>query len=311
MQIDIVVAFFVLGMVSVLVNSRIDFPKGLYQTLILFLLLAIGLKGGMALNEHVSSALVWQSLAVLALGFLLPLLAFPLLRWVGGWSRTDAAATAAHYGSVSVGTFAVGVAFLETQQIHYEAYLPLFVALLEVPAIAVGLVLAKSYGNNTQVGKLAHELLLNQGVLLLIGGLLIGWWAGERVANIAPLFFELFHGVLALFLLQMGRVAAQRLSDLKGKTAFLLSFGVVMPLLGAGIGGVLGYGLGLSLGGTTLMAVLGASASYIAVPAALSVSLPSANLSLSLTASLAITFPFNVMVGIPVYLALASYWMSG
>lgn len=310
MQIDVVVAFFVLGMISVLIKSRIDFPKGLYQALVMFLLLAIGLKGGIALNEYSSDNLLPKSMAVLAFGFVLPLLAFPLLFWIGGWSRTDSAATAAHYGSVSVGTFAVGVAFLEAQQIAYEAYLPLFVALLEVPAIAVGLMLARNREEKTGIGKLAHELFLNQGVVLLMGGLLIGWWAGSNVKSIAPFFFELFHGVLALFLLQMGRIAAGRLSDLKNQTAFLISFGVVMPLMGALAGGALAWSLGLSIGGITLMSVLGASASYIAVPAALSVALPKANLSLSLTASLAVTFPFNVMVGIPVYLALATHWVG-
>ncbi len=309
MQIDIVVGFFILGMATVLVRSPIDFPKGLYQSLVLFLLLAIGLKGGVALSQYSGGALLWQSAAVLAFGFILPLLAFPILYWIGGWKRIDAAATAAHYGSVSVGTYAVAIAVLEAQSIAYEPYIPLFVALLEVPAIATGLLLAKQ-SNGGSRAKLLHELFFNQGVVLLVGGIAIGWWAGERSASVMPFFATLFHGILALFLLQMGRKAAERFNDLKQQGSFLLSFGILMPLLGALAGGWLGYALGLSLGGVTLLAVLGGSASYIAVPAALAVSLPKANISLALTASLAVTFPFNVIVGIPVYLALVRHWMG-
>lgn len=247
MQIDIVVGFFILGMATVLVRSPIDFPKGLYQSLVLFLLLAIGLKGGVALSQYSGGALLWQSAAVLAFGFILPLLAFPILYWIGGWKRIDAAATAAHYGSVSVGTYAVAIAVLEAQSIAYEPYIPLFVALLEVPAIATGLLLAKQ-SNGGSRAKLLHELFFNQGVVLLVGGIAIGWWAGERSASVMPFFATLFHGILALFLLQMGRKAAERFNDLKQQGSFLLSFGILMPLLGALAGGWLGYALGLSLG---------------------------------------------------------------
>lgn len=310
MSLDIVVAFFILGLVATLLGSKIDFPKGLYQTCVLFLLLAIGLKGGYALSQHAGGDVLLQSLAVVVFGFLLPFVAYPILRWFGGWSRTDAAATAAHYGSVSVGTYAVAVAILDLQNIAYEAYFPLFVALLEAPAIAVAMVLARQKGQSLNLKALAHEVFLNQGVLLLLGGLVIGAWAGERVQSIQPFFGTLFHGVLALFLLAMGQKAAEKLPDLKTQSAFLISFGIFMPLIGALAGGLLGATLGLSLGGIVLMAVLGASASYIAVPAALSVSLPQANLSLALTASLAVTFPFNVVVGIPLYLNISHYWFG-
>lgn len=310
MELDIVVAFFVLGMVATLLRSPIDFPSGLYRSCTLFLLLAIGLKGGYALSQQANSEVLMQSAAVLLFGLLLPLTAFPLLRWIGGWSRVDAAATAAHYGSVSVGTYAVAVALLDAQDIAYEAYFPLFVALLEAPAIAVGLMLALRGGPALNLRQLAHEICFNQGVLLLMGGLLIGAWAGDRVSSVMPFFGTLFHGVLALFLLAMGQKAAERIGDLRSRGAFLISFGVVMPLIGAAAGGLLGGWLGLSVGGVVLLAVLGGSASYIAVPAALTLSLPQANLSLALTASLAVTFPFNVVVGIPLYLALTQFWLG-
>ncbi|WIO74582.1 sodium-dependent bicarbonate transport family permease [Porticoccaceae bacterium LTM1] len=305
MQIDVVVAFFVLGMLSTLVNSKIDFPKGLYQTLTLFLLLAIGLKGGVALDKYASLNLIPQTLLVICLGVAIPFIAYPVLKKVGGWSRNDAASTAAHYGSVSVATFAVAVSVLEAQGTFYEPYFPLFVVSLEIPAIAVGIWLAKRHSKVDNRKQLCHELFLNQGVVLLVGGLLIGWWGGSRTDNIMPFFSGMFHGVLALFLLQMGRVAAGQIGTLRQQGLFLTSFAIAMPLAGAVLGGLIAWGLDFSAGGITLLATLGASASYIAVPAAMSVALPEANLSLPLSGSLAITFPFNVLVGIPAYLAIA------
>ncbi|WP_444915526.1 sodium-dependent bicarbonate transport family permease [Microbulbifer sp. TRSA007] len=308
MQLDIVVGFFLLGAFAQLVRSDLRLPQGLYQSCVIFLLIAIGLKGGAALSAYSAATLVPQSLAVVAFGALLPLVAFPILRWIGKWSRVDAAATAAHYGSVSVATYAVAVALLQSQNIEYEAYFPLFVALLEVPAIIVGMLLARQSMGSSSKRRVFHEVTCNQGVLLLLGGIVIGAWAGERTASVMPLFGILFHGILALFLLEMGRVAAARLADVRGQGAFLLSFGIFMPLIGGAAGGILGSLLGLSPGGIFLLAVLGSSASYIAVPAAMSVALPQANASVSITLSLAVTFPFNVLVAIPVYLALVQYW---
>lgn len=305
MQLDIVVAFFVLGVLARLLRSDLQFPASLHQTLSIFLMLAIGLKGGAALAQHSSGTLVLQGVAVVIFGLLLPLLAFPLLRWVGELKRVDAASIAAHYGSVSVGTYAVAVAFLETRDIAYEAYFPLFVVLLEMPAIVVGILLARSRGSDSRIITLLPEIARSQGLFLMTGGLVIGALAGGQLATIEPLFKDLFKGVLALFLLEMGLVAASRFGDLKTSGVFIASFGVAMPLLGAALGGALAWMLGLSVGGIMLLAVLGGSASYIAVPAAMRVAVPEANHGLAITASLAITFPFNVLVGIPVYAAVA------
>lgn len=305
MQIDIVVTFFMLGFIARTLKAPIDFPQGLYKGIILFLLLAIGLKGGIALSEYSASGLLSQSIAVLAIGVVLPLIAFPVLLKIGGLDRDNAASIAAHYGSVSIGTYAVAVSFLETSDVFYEPYFPLFVALLEIPAIAVGVWLVRGTSDAKNMGNILHEVFLNQGVLLLVGGLIIGWWAGEaRSASVMPLFAGMFQGVLALFLLYMGLVAAEKLSDIKQHGNFIASFAIVMPLLGAVFAGTVGHLIGLSTGGITLLATLGASASYIAVPAAMAVAIPTANQSLSITASLAITFPFNVVVGIPLYAAV-------
>jgi hypothetical protein len=274
-------------------------------------MIAIGLKGGVALSQHASLQLIPQSIAVILFGLAIPLLAFHILRYVGQLNRKDSASIAAHYGSVSVGTYAVAVAFLESQNISYEAYFPLFVVLLEMPAIVMGIMLAQgSSGPKINRKVLLHEIFCNQGMVLMIGGLVIGFWAGERTSSIAPFFFDLFHGVLALFLFEMGMVAATRLQQIKSTGSFIFSFAIAMPLIGGFLGCLLGAVLGLSLGGVILMAVLGASASYIAVPAAMRVVLPDANHGLSITASLGITFPFNVLIGIPVYVLFAQWLVN-
>jgi uncharacterized protein len=319
MQLDVGIAFFILGVFATLVRSNIQFPKGLYQSLVLFLMIAIGLKGGMALADHASWQLVSQSMGVILLGVLLPLIAFPVLYYIGELKRYDAASIAAHYGSVSVGTYAVAVAFLEAQNIAYEPYIPLFVVLLEMPAIAVGIALARGKTKVADVGtensspstrQLLHEVLFNQGMVLMVGGLLIGFTAGERVESVKPLFIDLFNGVLALFLLKMGMTAASQLGEIKRLGSFMLAFGVAMPLVGGALGTIAGTVIGLSAGGTILVAILGASASYIAVPAAMHVALPKANQSLSISASLGITFPFNVLIGIPTF-TIINQWISG
>ena len=314
MQLDVSITFFLLGVFASLVRSEINFPKALYQSLTLFLMIAIGLKGGVALSEHASWALISQSIYVILFGFLLPIIAFPILYYIGQLKRTDAASIAAHYGSVSVGTYAVAVAFLEAKNIAYEAYIPLFVVLLEMPAIVIGIALAKRSKTSSEPAiesprKLLHEIFFNQGMVLMVGGLIIGYAAGERTQTIAPLFFNLFNGVLALFLLEMGMVAASRLDEIKRVGSFMLAFGVAMPLIGGILGSMLGLAMGLSTGGAILIAVLGASASYIAVPAAMRVVLPSANHSLSISSSLGITFPFNVIIGIPTYVVITQ-WLA-
>lgn len=308
MQLDVVIAFFLLGAFARLVGSNIQFPKSLYQTLTLFLMIAIGLKGGIALSEHASVNLIPQSFAVILFGLVLPLLAFPILFYIGSYDRSDAASVAAHYGSVSVGTYAVAVALLESQNIAYEPYFPLFVVLLEMPAIVIGIALAKGKSHAINRKQLGHEVFFNQGMVLMVGALIIGAWAGDRAASITPLFKDLFHGALALFLLEMGMVAASRLKELRASISFILAFGITMPLIGGSLGSLLGIAIGLSTGGAILLAVLGASASYIAVPAAMRVALPEANHSLSITSSLGITFPFNVLVGIPTFVVITQWF---
>ena len=193
--------------------------------------------------------------------------------------------------------------------------MPFLLTVLEIPAILVGILLARGLSRNIRIGAVAHEVFLGKGIVLLVGGLLIGWAAGpEGLAPIKPLFFDLFKGILALFLLEMGLITATQFGSLRKHGLFLLLFGIGMPMFSSVIGIALGYLLGLSLGGTAMLATLAASASYIAVPAAMRISVPKANPTLSLAASLGITFPFNVLVGIPIYHAMATKafaWTGG
>ena len=306
MTLDPVVLFFALGLAAGLARSDLRLPSAIYEFLTVLLLLAIGLKGGVELSRQSLGTLAPQILAVIVMGLVLPLIAYPLLRYAGRLQRADAASIAAHYGSVSVGTYAVAVAYLASQDVAFEEYMPLFVVLLEMPAIVVGIVLARGITRDTRWGTLAHEVFLGKSIVLLTGGLLIGWAVGaEGVQPIKPLFFDLFKGVLALFLLEMGLITAGQVTGLRRSGLFLVAFAIAFPLLAAVLGAGLGWMLGLSLGGTVILATLAASASYIAVPAAMRLAVPEANPSLSLAASLGVTFPFNLMVGIPLYHALA------
>jgi len=300
--IDPVVLFFLLGLAAGLSRADLRLPPAIYEFLTILLLLTIGLKGGVELAAQPFGALLPQMVVVVLAGLLLPLMAYPILRLVGRLARPDAASIAAHYGSVSVGTYAVAVAYLAYRQVTFEGHVAVFLVLLEMPAIVVGVLLARGVNRGTCWRALAHEVLLSKSIVLLVGGLLIGWAAGaDGIQPIAPLFIDLFKGVLALFLLEMGLIAAGQTESLRRHGLFLIGFGMVMPIVFGVLGTGLGWSLGLSIGGTALLATLIASASYIAVPAAMRLSVPEANPALSLAASLGVTFPFNILVGIPLY----------
>ncbi len=308
---DPVVLFFLLGFVARLAKSDLRLPEALYETLSIFLLLAIGLKGGIELARHSVGTVLPQAVAASLLGAVLPLIAYPVLRRMGRLNGHDAASIAGHYGSVSVVTFAVGVSYLIKRETPFEEYMPLFVALMEVPGIVVGILLARllnKSANSSTAGAdvnwhaLAHEIFLGKSVVLLAGGLLIGWYAGPKgLEPISPLFFGLFKGVLALFLLEMGLVAASRIGEFKRTGAFLICFGIATPIVYGTIGVLIGHAIGLSAGGASLLGILAASASYIAAPAAMRIAIPEANPTLSIVTALGVTFPFNLTVGIPLY----------
>lgn len=306
------VLFFVLGLIAALTKSDLKFPEPLYVGLTIYLLVAIGFKGGVAIAEG-GIAKVWlPALAAMALGALIPLWTYPLLRFGGKLSAVDAAAIAAHYGSVSAVTFIAATNYLKVVNQPFESYTTAFLAVMESPAILIGVVLGKlgtkkpGESSGVSLGRAMHEAIFGRSIFLLVGTLVVGALCGEvGMKKVEPFFVTPFQGVLALFLLEMGIVAGRRLEDLKKVGAFLLAFGVVVPLINGALGVCLGKLTGLGLGGATLMGVLSASASYIAAPAAIRTSLPDANPTLYLTSSLAITFPFNITLGIPIYLEIA------
>ncbi len=303
---DPVILFFLLGVAARIAKSDLRLPEALYETLSIFLLLAIGIKGGVELAQQPLLTLAPQSLAVIAMGFTLPFLAFPVLRFMR-LTRADAASIAAHYGSVSVVTFAVASAYLVRQGIPHESHMPLFVALLEAPGIVAGILLAR-LGSSRQIrwSELAHEVLLGKSIVLLLGGILIGFIAGPQgIAPIKILYVDAFKAILALFLLEMGLVAGGRLADLKRAGLPLIIFGIATPLIFSVIGAVLGKHIGLTPGGTALLATMAASASYIAAPTAMRIAVPEANPALSIGSALGVTFPFNITLGIPLYLLVA------
>ena len=301
-----VILFFLLGALAGFVRSDLRIPGVLYESLSIFLLLAIGLKGGVELARYPLATVALPGLVVVAAGALIPLLAYPVLRRVGRLSRADAGSIAGHYGSVSVVTFAVGTTYLARLGQQAEGYMTVLLVLLEFPALVIGVLLARRGGPGTPWGKVLHEVFAGKSIVLLLGGLAIGWFAGPGgIAPLDRLFFDLFKGVLAFFLLEMGLVAASRFGELRRAGPFLVIFAIVMPLFSAGLGVATGGLLGLSVGGVTLLATLYASASYIAAPAAMRLAVPQANPALSIGAALGVTFPFNLLVGIPLYHRLA------
>ena len=307
MPFEPVILFFMLGLLAGLLRSDLKIPPVLYESLSIFLLLAIGLKGGVELARQPLAELLLPALIIVGIGAALPLLAFPILQGLDKLSRADAASVAAHYGSVSVVTFAVGAAYLSNLGEHYEGYMAVFLVLLEFPALMVGVWLARRGQGESGLGKVLHEVFAGKSIVLLVGGLLIGWVAGsEGLKPLDKVFFDLFKGLLAIFLLEMGLVAASRLGDLRRAGGFLVGFAIGMPLFGGALGALTASLLGMSVGGAALLATLYASASYIAAPAAMRIAVPEANPALSIGAALGITFPFNLMVGIPTYHWLAS-----
>ena len=298
---------FGLGILAVIIGSDFAMPPAAAKLLSAYLLLAIGLKGGVALAEAAPGELVVPALATLGLGVVTPVTAYAVLRRWGRFSLPDAAGIAAHYGSVSAVTFAAAVSFAATAGTGSEAFLPALVALLEVPGILIALAIAARSRPGTGLGTALREVVTGSSILLLVGGIVIGAVSGpDGMAQVAPVFVAPFAGALVLFLLHLGTVAGARFREIRQAGPFLAGFAIAMPLAAGAVGTVAGAAAGLSVGGAAILGAMAASASYIAAPAAVQVSLPEANLSYALTASLAITFPFNLAIGIPMFHAFSA-----
>jgi hypothetical protein len=310
--------FFALGAAAQGCRSDLKFPADLSRALSIYLMIGIGLHGGAELVHAELATAVQSVLAALALGIGLPLIAYLALTALLRIDGLNAAAIAAHYGSVSAGTFLTAVAYMQSRDIAFESYPVIMLAVMEAPAIMIGLVLAQrarreagATGGHGKLGAAFAKAMTHGSVVLLFGTMLIGALVSEKsLGTIMPFYQTIFTGALCLFLLELGMDAAKRLEDFWRVGWRLAAFGVAMPLVGAAIGLGIGHGmLGFGPGGATLVAVLAASASYIAVPPAIRLAVPEANPSLYLTLSLGITFPFNVVVGIPLYFGVAK-WLA-
>lgn len=302
-----VILFFVLGFLAALAKSDLSIPEAFAKAMSLYLMAAIGLKGGVEVaSSGITEDLIAAALAGIALSFLLPVIAFALLRSFGGLSKVDAGAVAAHYGSVSVVTFVTAKEILTGQDLSPAGYMVAVLALMETPAIISGLVLARRGQASSGTSVPWHEVLTNASVVLLVGSFIIGMVAGkDGFAPIKPLFDNGFRGVLCLFLLDMGLIAARRLVQSRKITLRLVLIAIILPLLNGVIGTTTGTAIGLDIASAAALGILAASASYIAVPAAMRLALPEADPGIYLSMSLGITFPFNVIFGISLMAAYA------
>lgn len=304
------ILFFALGLIAAFARSDLSIPEGAAKFMSLYLLLAIGFKGGASLAEHgLSPDLFATILAGVALSFLLPFIAFALLRALTRLDPLNAAAVAGHYGSISIVTFVTATSLLELTGVAYDGYMVAVAAAMEVPAILSALWLAHSTGSNGERPEgFWRELLANGSVVLLLGAFAIGAITGGKgMELIAPFIVTPFTGILCLFLLDMGLSAGRSLiKNREMLSPGLFAFGAAMPVIGALLAYGAGWVVGLGSGSLFLLMVLAASASYIAVPAAMKIALPKAESGIYLTLSLGVTFPFNITVGLPLYYWLAS-----
>lgn len=315
-----IVLAFALGIFARLIKSELSLPKDLYSSLSIYLLLALGLKGGVELSESSTQALAWPALVTILLGCITPVSAYFLLRKLGRFTSIDSAAMAAHYGSVSAVTFIAAQQFATNMGARVEGFMPTLLTLLESPGIHIALAIGALKRAESQAQQsdsetkskvmIIHEILTARSMILLVGGLVIGFLMGVKgYEPIKPFFETGFKGALVLFILEMGIVAAMRFQDLRKVGLRLIAFGILLPLIHGTLGVFLGHYAGLSLGGATVLGTMAASASYIAAPPAVRMTLPEANPAYYLTASLAITFPFNLVLGIPLYYQIA-FWLQ-
>jgi len=313
------ILFFALGIIAGLLKSDLDVPDQISRYLSIYLMMAIGFKGGVAIAEtpDINGEVIATILVGITIGLLQPFLGYWLLRLTSKLDRPTSAAVAAHYGSISMVTFVTAVGFLGTNEIVYAGFIVAVLALMEAPAILSGLFIAHRVKPETieatekATPKLSREIFTNGAILLLTGAFFIGWATGTPgMAKMEGFLVTPFQGVLALFLLDMGLLVSRQIDHLKEFSISLFLFGIYMPLIGALSGLLSSMAIGLDLGTGMLFMVLCASASYIAVPAAMRLALPQAKAAIYVPMSLAVTFPFNIIFGIPLYFAAAQMFLG-
>jgi hypothetical protein len=301
---------FIVGAVAAFLKSDLHVPPQVHETISMFLLFAIGLKGGIALSETTFSIMAMPLLATLVLGVITPLMAYLVAKYIGRLDTTNAGGIAAHYGSVSAVTFMAAVNFASLSAIPHEGFLTALLVVLEIPGIVIALIITKLSLSKSEIslGAIIREALTGKSVVLMVGGLLVGLLADQNgIDAVSHVFVTPFQGVLAFFLLEIGVVAASRLRETTIPLGFIVLFGTIMPLIFGALGIFAGHYAGLSVGGAAILGTMAASASYIAAPAAVKMALPEANPAIYLTASISITLPFNIAIGIPLYFMMSGW----
>jgi len=300
---------FVFGFIAARIKSDVRVPEQIYQFLSIYLLFGIGLKGGHSLKSVTFEEVFAPAVTTIIIGALIPVFAYLSLRLIRTLSVIDRGSIAAHYGSTSLVTFSAALLFLESNSIFVEGFAPALLTLMEIPGLIVGIYLgSRTPGSDVKWSETLKEVLFGKTVLLLFGGLFIGAVSSnEGYEKVSPFFIGLLSGLLVLFLLHLGYLAGFNFSEVRKVGKPLIVFGLLFPLIVGVIGVVLGGAIGLSVGGSTILGVLCASASYIAAPAAVGVALPKANATLALMSSIGVTFPFNLIIGIPVYFKVAEF----
>jgi hypothetical protein len=304
---SVAVLVFILGFLGARIKSDVRIPEPVYQLISIFLLFGIGLKGGNALKGTSFSSFAAPAIATIILGIAIPAIAYLILKLVRKINDIDRGAIAAHYGSTSLVTFSAALLFLENSGIEVEGFATALLTIMEVPGIVVGVYLGSRHRNKSvEWGKTLHEVVTGKTILLLVGGLVIGAITSQAgYLKVSPFFIDLQFGFLTLFLLHLGYLAGTNWGEIKRVGAMVGVFALIFPILAGTLGVITGNLVGLSVGGATILGVLSASASYIAAPAAVSIGLPEANAPLALTSSIGVTFPFNLLIGIPLYLEIA------
>lgn len=308
------ILFFILGFIATIIKSDLVIPEVIAKILAIYFMMAIGFKGGVEISKTgLNNQVLYAGFISICIGVLTPIIAFLILKYIGKFDSVNAGAIAAHYGSVSVVTFVTAISFLQSLNVSFSGYMVGMMALMESPAIFISILLVRLFDpsrivkSRSNYKELIRESIFNASIVLLFGSMIIGYLSGaEGMVMMKPFFVDPFNGILTLFLLEMGMIAGNRISEFKVVGKFLFLFGIFMPVISAFIAVIITYLFELNLGDRLLFSVLSASASYIAAPAAVRLALPKANPSYYITLSLAITFPFNIIIGIPFYYHLCN-----
>jgi hypothetical protein len=304
---SVAVLIFILGFIGAKLKSELKLPESVYQMISLYLLFGIGLKGGHSLKSVTPESFFKPALASIFLGILIPVVAFYSLKFIRNINDMDRGAIAAHYGSTSLVTFSAALLYLESNMIEVEGFMTAILTLLEIPGLIVGIYLgSRRKGEKVEWAHTLREVITGKTVLLLVGGLAIGAVTSiSGYLKVSPFFIDLQGGFLVLFLLHLGYQAGSNWNEVRKVGPKMIGFGIIFPIVSGAIGVIVGLAVDLSIGGATVLGVLCASGSYIAAPAAVAIGLPKANSSLALMSSIGVTFPFNLIFGIPLYLEMA------